>query len=341
MNQYTDARSRPGAKEASGSDDRQLFLIEFGGMVIQAYDEVMDYQDLRFLKSITQGKADSFPIIGRKRDATEHNPGDLILGGSITHDEVQIALDNMLVDAVFIAEIDTLMAHYDLAAPYAHQLGQSLGSATAFRIAIMHIIASRSGQTQGAGANPRYDAPVDAQPIPAYYWDANLKTDASKLENAAFLAAQYLRENDMSGQEQFYMLPHQQVLLMARYTGVEGGPVTTGSGNRAEGTIGKVAGLQPRGTNHIPNTNITTGITKYQGNFSATVGHIGNKMAVGTLERRAMKVVMKQQDERLGTLLIASMFNGHGPLRNECSIELSNNSDAGVGISTNGRTLLA
>ena len=338
MNQYTDARSRPGAKEASGNDDRQLFLIEFGGLVIQAYDEVMDYQDLRFVKAITQGKADSFPIIGRKRDATEHTPGDLILGGTINHDEVQIALDNMLVDAVFIAEIDELMIHYDISAPYAHQLGQSLGSTTAKRIAITHILASRAGQTMGNGADPRLDAAQDGQPIPAYYWDANLKTDASKLENAAFLAAQYQRQNDMSGSDWFYMLPHQQVLLLARYTGVEGGPVTTGSGNRASGTIGPLAGLTPKGTNHIPANNITSGLAKYQGNFSTTVGHISSKMAVGTLERRAMKVVMKQQDERLGTLLIASMFNGHGTLRNECSIELTTDADVGRG---NGRLLLA
>ena len=328
MNQYTDARSRPGAKEASGTDDRQLFLIEFGGLVIQAYDEVMDYQDLRFIKYIEQGKADSFPIIGRKRDATEHVPGDLILGGTINHDEVQIFLDNMLVDSAFIAEVDELMLHYDISAPYAHQLGQSLGSVTAKRIAIMHIQASRSGQTEGAGANPALDALVDGQPIPAYYYDPNLKTDPSKLENAAFLAKQYLLQNDMSGAEQFYMLPHQQILQLARYTGVEGGAVSTGSGNRAEGTIGRIAGLTPKGTNHIPVSQITTGLAKYQGNFSTTVGHISTKMAVGSLERRGLKVVMKQQDDRLGTLLIASMFNGHGTLRNECAIELCTDADA-------------
>jgi len=297
--------------------------------VINAYDEVMDYQDLRYIKAITQGKADSFPIIGRKRDATEHTPGDLILGGGINHDEVQITLDNMLVDAAFIAEIDELMLHYEISAPYAHQLGQSLGSTTAKRIAIMHILASRSGQILGGGANPALDAPVDALPIPAYYYDPNLKTDASKLENAAFLAAEYSRTNDMSGTDWFYMLPHQQILLLARYTGVEGGPVTTGSGDRASGTNGKVAGLTPKGTNHIPYTNINTGLSKYQGNFSTTVGHISSKMAVGTLERRGLKVVMKVQDERLGTLLIASMFNGHGTLRNECSIELTTDVDSG------------
>jgi hypothetical protein len=279
-------------------------------MVIQAYDEVMDYRDLRFVKNITQGKADSFPIIGRKRDATEHTPGEQILGGTIVHDEVVITLDNMLVDSVFIAEIDELISHYELSAPYAKQLGQSLGSTTSKRIAIMHILASR----ETAGFH-------EDQPAPAYYFHADLRTSGAKLEEAAQVSQEYLRTNDISGSLPRVMLPHAQHLLLSRYSGIEGGPVTTGSGNRAQGTVGPIMGLNIQGTNHSPRTNITTGLAKYQGNFSTTVGHASSGMAVGTLERRAMKVVMKEQEDRLGTLLIASQFNGHGKLRPECAIE--------------------
>lgn len=332
MNQYTDARSRPGAKGASGTDDRQLFLTEFGGSVFNAYDEAMDYQQLRFLKSITQGKADSFPIIGRKRDATAHTPGDLVLGGTINHDEVQISLDNVLVDAVFIADVDAMMAHYELSAPYSHQIGQSLGSTTAKRIAIQHIAASRAGQTQGVGDSS------GGQPNPAYYWNANLKTDGSQLELAAALAKQYSLQNDMSGTDWFYMLPHQQVLLLARYAGIEAG-VTSGSADRSSGTVGNIFGLIPKGTNHIPQANVANAQEpKYTINASTTVGHISSKMAVGTLERRDMQIVMKEQPERIGTLIMGNIFVGHGPLRNECSIELVTDVDSGRG---NGRQLLA
>lgn len=310
MSAYTDAASRPGRKGAGGTDARELFLVEFGGMVIQSYDESMDYGDFRYVKSISQGKADTFPIIGRKRDASEHTPGEIILGGTIEHNEIEISVDNILVDSAFIPEIDQLLAHYEFSEPYAKQLGQSLGSTNDRRIAIMHILASRDVTDVAQG-----------QPTPAYYYHANLKTDASKLEEAAFLSAQYMLENDISGEKPSIMLPHQQILLLARYSGIEGGPVTTGSGNRSSGTIGPIAGMTPKGTNHIPKTNITTGLAKYRGDFTTTVGHCGSKMAVGTLERRAMKVVMKEQDDRLGTIIIASMLNGHGKLRRECSIE--------------------
>jgi hypothetical protein len=318
MSAFTDARSQPGRKGASGPTERDLFLTEFGGMVIQAYDEQMDYDSLRYVKQITQGKADEFPIIGRKRDAAEHTPGEQILGGSIEHNSVTITVDNILVDAAFIAEIDELLNHYPLSEPYAKQLGQSLGSVDDKRIAIMHILASRQWQNVPQG-----------QPVPAYVWDANMRTSGAAMENAAFLSKQYLLTNDISGDMPAVKLPWQQYLILSRFSGIEGGPVTTGSGNRSQGSVGLMAGLSISGSNHIPNVNITTGLAKYQGDFANTVGHCSSRMAVGSLERRAMRLVMKEQEDRLGTLLIASKLNGHGVLRPECSIEWRNNAIGG------------
>lgn len=315
MSDYTDARTQPG-NVPGGTDDRQLFLTEFGEMVLEAYEEIMDYNDLETVRNITQGKADSFPIIGRKRDATDHVPGELILGGTVENDEVVISLDKMLVDSIFVAEIDELMAHYELRGPYARQLGQSLASTNAKRIAQTHILASRT-QT----------ALVSGIPVPAYFWDANLKTDAEKLEAFAFAGRQYLLENDMSGSMPVLKVPHQQFLLLSRYSGMETFPGQSQAvaqeplGNRAAGTMGQMAGLSVAGSNHIPKTDITTGLSKYQGDFSLTVGHISNAMACGTLNRRGLKVVIKEQDERIGTIMIASQFNGHGILRAECAIE--------------------
>ncbi|MEW6121293.1 MAG: hypothetical protein AB1698_01670 [Pseudomonadota bacterium] len=312
MSVYTDARSRPGAKLNTGTDDRELYMVKFGQMVLEAYAETNQYGDLTYKKSISAGKADTFPIIGRKRDAAEHAPGEMILGGTIEHNEVQIALDAMMVDSVFVAEVDELMADYALTGAYSRQLAESLSTLYDKRVATLHILASRVTT-----------APYTGGPVPSYAFHASMKTDASKLEDAAFQAVAYMRERDISGAPFSYRLPHQQHLLLARYAGIEGGPVSTGSGNRAQGTVGNIAGIPVKGVNHIPNTNVTTGNTKFRGNFTTTVGHISNEMAVGTLTRRGLKVVLKQQDERLGTLLIASQFCGHGILRPECSFEVA------------------
>lgn len=312
MSVYTDARSQPGRKLNTGTDDRELFMVEFGEMVLEAWEEGVQYEDLTFKKTIQSGKADAFPIIGRKREASEHSPGEIILGGTVEHNEVQVALDKMLVDSAFIAEVDELMSNYELSGPYARQLAESIATTYDRRIATLHIKASRVTA-----------APYTGGPVPSYYFHANAKTDASKLEEAAFQAVAYIKERDIGGGPLSYRLPHAQVLLLARYSGIEGGPVTTGSGNRASGTVGQIAGIAVKGVNHIPNTNVTTGNVKFQGNFTTTVGHIGNEMAVATLNRRGLKVVMKEQDDRLGTLLIASKFCGHGILRPECSFEVA------------------
>jgi hypothetical protein len=319
MSEYSNAASRFGQRAGNAADDRALFLTEFGGLVITAYDETMDYNDLRWIKYIEQGKADTFPIIGRKRDAAEHTPGELILGGSIDSNDITITLDKMVYDSVFIAEIDKLISHFDVMGPYTQQLGQSLGSLQAKRVATMHILASR---TYYVGNTPT-NVP-QGQPSPFYIFDPAMRTSASVLETTAFAARQYLLENEMSGNEPRLMLPHQQYLLLARNFGVDSFKAQAGGGNRRTAVLESgIAGFEVQGTNHIPKTNVTTGLAKYQGNFSTTVGHISTKVAVGSLERKAMRIVVKDQEERLGTIAIASQFNGHGVLRPEASIELA------------------
>lgn len=311
MSSYTDATT-PRAGQAKGAgDDRALFLKEFGQMVLEAWQESNYFEGHCFTQSIQSGKSWQFPIIGRKRDAIEHVPGEIILGGGIENNEVVVTLDNMLVDSAFVPEIDALMASYSLASPYASQLGESLSVTFDKRAAISHILASRVT-----------DAPYTGGPVPSYFWDANLKTDPAKLEEAHYAAVQYIRERDIGGGEVKSYLPWQQFLMMAKYSDLDA-KQTTGSANRAQATIGPVAGINVHGANHIPNTNIATGLAKYQGNFSNTVGFISNPMAVACLNRRGLRVTITDKEDRLGTLMIASKFNGFGTLRAECSFELA------------------
>lgn len=319
MSEFTDARSRPGQKLNTGTDDRALFLTEFGDMVLQAWEETNAYESMTWTKNISQGKADTFPIIGRKRDATEHEPGEIILGGKVEHNEVEVSLDKIVVDSAFIAEIDELLLHYDIRAPYARQLGESLSTVYDRRVAIMHILASRVtvrpyGQSLLAVAG--------GGPLPNGFFDSTVDTDPAKMEDAAFAAVEWIKRYDIGGGPLEYRLGWGQYLKLSKYSTIDK-TQWSGSGNRSQGTVGLIAGIQPSANNHIPNTNITSGVAKYQGDFRDVVGHIGNKMAVATLARRGMKVAMSEQEDRLGTLLIASKLNGHGILRAECSFEVA------------------
>ncbi|WP_266031221.1 major capsid protein [Brucella intermedia] len=288
-------------------------MRNFTDYVLESWDESFDFEGHTFVRNITAGKSEVFPIIGRKRDAGEHVPGEIILGGKVDHNEREISLDAVTFDSAFIAEIDELMAHYPLSQPYARQLGQSLASLSNSRIARAMINGSR--QATGLGG-------LNGHPAPGFYYDANVRTDPAKLEEAAFKGIEYIRTNDIGGGNVIYWLPWQQQLLLARYTGIDT-EATSGSGNRAAGTVGQLAGLNVRGTNSIPKTNVTTGRAKYQGDFTSTVGVISNPMSVGTLRRRGIRVTMTNQEDRLGTLLIASKLEGHDWLRPECAFEVT------------------
>lgn len=311
MSAYTDAVSKPGKKTNAGVDDRELFLDVAGDMVLEAYEETFDFTGKTFVKNIQHGKAVDFPIIGRKRDAADHVPGEIILGGGIEHNEVTISLDNVLVDSAFIADIDEMLLHYEIGRPYATQLGQSLAAVDNARIAQSFVNASRETV-----------APYTGGPVPSYDWDAAMATDASKMEDAAFAGIQYIRENDVAGDRPTFYLPWQQQLLFSRWTGIDT-EATSGAGDRSLGTVGKVAGLAVKGTNSVPNTNVATGPAKYQGDFTTTVGMITTMMGVGTLRRKGITVRVLDQGDRIGTLMIAHALSGHGALRAECSFEVA------------------
>lgn len=318
MSEFTDARSRPGQRLNTGTDDMELFITGFSGLVITAWEESNDYESLTWTRNISQGKADTFPIIGRKRDATEHEPGERILGGRVEHNEIEISLDPIVVDSVFIAEWDELLLHYSIQGPYAQQLGESLSTTYDRRVAIMHILASRVTER-----------PYTGGPLPNGYFDANVATDPAKMEEAAFAAVEWIKRFDVGGGPLSYRLGWGQYLALSKYTQIDTVD-TSGSGNRSTGKVGLIAGLQPYPTNHIPRSNITTGRAKYQGDFTGVVGHISNRMAVGTLARRGLRVTVTDQEDRLGKLIIASKLNGHGILRPECSFEVATSDITGV-----------
>lgn len=308
MNQYTDSVSRLG-KKPGGSDDRELMLTEFGQMVLEAHDQTQDFKSFVFEKHISGAKSDTFPVIGRKRDATDHTPGDQILGGSIEHEQVIITVDNMIVDSIFLASIDEILLHYSVREAYAKQLGESLGYVKSRRVAQTIVLASRAAALGASG-----------HVTPIRIGSATMKTSAAKMEEAHFRTVQFIRENDIGGGEIGTWWPWAQHLLMARYTGIDDVD-TSGSGDRSQGTVGRLGGVLPKGTNFIPSTNIATGLAKYQGDFSTTAGFGANSLCAGMLGAKAMGVDVVNARDRLGTLMIASELYGLGILRPECAVE--------------------
>jgi hypothetical protein len=68
---------------------------------------------------------------------------------------------------------------------------------------------------------------------------------------------------------------------------------------------------------------VTTGPTKYQGDFTKTAGVIFQKGAAGTVKLLDVALESEYMVSRQGTLIVAKYAVGHGELRPECAIELA------------------
>ena len=132
---------RVGADKHAG-DSTALFLKKFAGEVMTVFDEKNIMKPLHTIRTISKGKSAQFPIIGTAT-AGYYSPGQDILDsdllpGTGTNDggglnkfkqtETLIHIDKMLMSSTFIASIDELVSHFDVRAPYAHQLGEALAN---------------------------------------------------------------------------------------------------------------------------------------------------------------------------------------------------------------------
>jgi len=95
-----------------------------------------------------------------------------------------------------------------------------------------------------------------------------------------------------------------------------------GAGVYADGTVLKVAGVQIVKSNHLPSTNVASGPSAYQGDFSNTQGLVMHKAAIGTVKLLDLALEMDYDIRRQGTLVVAKYALGHGILRPECAVEL-------------------
>ena len=117
---------RPGIENA-GADARKLFLKLYAGEVLTAFQTKNIMMPLHRVRTISKGKSASFPMTGKYRDAAYHHPGDEIVPSASKQGERIVSIDDLLVNAQFIPNIDEAMSHYDVRSIYSQEAGFGLG----------------------------------------------------------------------------------------------------------------------------------------------------------------------------------------------------------------------
>ena len=309
MSNYT--VSNIGQNAGSGSTTAS-FLKVFSGEVITAFETANSTLDKHLVRTISSGKSAQFPIVG-KATASYHTAGNEITGGSITHNERTISIENLLIAPVFIAKIDEAMSHYDVRSIYSKELGRALANQMD-----KHVYQNLILNSRGSAAAPQAAGSVIT--------DADFETNAASAAATIFSAAKSMDEADVPADDRYCA-----VSPAAYYNLIQGTTVINrdwgGSGSYSDGKVLKVAGMNIIPTNNIPTTNITSGVaqgssTNFAGNFSTTVACAWQKNAVGTVKLMDLSTEMDYQIQRQGTLVVAKYAMGHAPLNPICSIEI-------------------
>jgi len=293
----------------AGGDATALFLKVFGGEVLTAFDEANVTMDRHMVRQIPNGKSAQFPHTW-KVNASYHTPGNEILGQTSNLNEKVITIDDLLIAPVFVANIDEAMAHYEVRSEYSRQAGFSIANGLDKNVLQCMVLAARAsalvsggnGGTQLTSAGTLY------------------RTSATDLAAGIYQAAQTMDEKDVTyGDRSGFVRPAQYYLLaqspniLNRDWG--------GAGSFSQGKLGPIGGVNMVMTNHLPITNIASGPSKYQGDFSKTAFVVSTKYAAATVKLIGLQTESGYDITKQGTLIVAKCLVGHDFLRPDCAVE--------------------
>lgn len=315
--------SRPGANQL-GADPRALMLDLFGGEVLSAFETATIMRDKHQVKQLSKGRSFKFPAIW-KAGGGYHTPGVEITGRQIAHTEITVEPDDKLVSDVFVSDIDELLNHYDVRAPYTKELGVFLARRFDANVIRSIILSARSGalftgDTGGTGlqsasfasdgqalldgisqakqAMDEKDVPVNAMPVHALFKPAQWYLMARTERNL---------NKDYGGQGS---LTNQTLSTVDE--------IMVHKSNIASDVFGADNTIAPFSTvgdeNFLP--------TPYRAKFGTTAGIVWTPMAACSAMVQDVSFQIEDQVRKQGTLLLARLMVGTRKLRSKCAVEL-------------------
>ena len=250
------------------------------------------------------------------------------------HSERIISIDDMLVSAAFVSNIDEAKNHYDVRSIYTTEIGRQLAY-VADKNLIRTVISGAVKTTNRFGnSNAAYlGATVE------YNEEATGTALGDALVAAFFDAAKRMDEKNVPSSERYAIVtPEVYYQLVAFSTDAINRDFNPeGNGSIAGGMIMSIAGIRILKSNHIPTTDeATTAVAPHNDggvqndvfagdgtgygafNFARSKGIIFQREAVGTVKLLDLGIESEYQIERQGTLMVAKYAMGHGVLREEC-----------------------
>jgi hypothetical protein len=300
----------------NAGDANALFLKVFAGEVLTAFKNATVFDSKQRVRVITSGKSAQFPATGKLAARYMSTPGVTQSGQSMNDNEVVIIVDDLLIADAFISNIEEAKAHWDVRAPIAEQMGDALAQVYDQNVARNGILAARgsanvTGLSGGTSINAGATVATDATVLAGTFWTAAQTLDEKFIPNA--------NRNFAVRPAQFYLAAKTNTLINKDWDG---------KGSYADGTIQSIAGLTIVKTNNLPsaddtsNTNIPSA---YRADYSHVFGLVWTPDAMGTVKLLELSMESEYMIREQGTYMISKYAVGHGKLRPECAVEVTNN----------------
>jgi hypothetical protein len=136
------AAQRSGQTNKAG-DVRNLYLKLYAGEVMTAFQTKNIMMNYCRVRSIKKGKSAQFIMTGKYRAAEYHTPGKEIMPDVIAANaERVVSVDDLLIAAQFIPNIDEAMQHFDIRSVYTAESGYALAKAADQNILRMAVKAA-------------------------------------------------------------------------------------------------------------------------------------------------------------------------------------------------------
>ena len=313
-----------GKVNAGGSEDA-LFLKVFAGEVLTSFDRASVTDGAEMVRSISNGKSATFPVMGRV-GAAYHTAGSEITGSDVNHNEKVITINDLLLSSVFLSNIEEAKNHWDVRSAYSTEIGRAL----AFQ-KDKHVLQT-IGQAAQASANVS-DSGYGAGTVltDTGIASATDATAANAMIDSLFDAAKALDDNYVPKEGRKCFLRTEEYYKMANATNAVNIDFSGGdNGGVKEGKIMKVAGIELIPTPHFVSSNVNSGVDQGSAtaggsnpqavNLTNYVALVSHPSAAGTVKLMDLAVESEYDIRRQGTLMVAKYAMGHGVLRPEAAV---------------------
>jgi len=338
--------SRLGANldvKSTWAEQNALFLKVFANEVLTTFEEANVMKELHTIRTISSGKTAQFPVIGTAL-ARYHTPGedvfeetstvDGMVGYSrpIKHTEKTIHIDDVLLAATSIANIDELKNHYEVRSVYAAELGRAL--AKRFDIATLKtLIAASYSAANIPGITPA-GTHLDATDNVTGTYTAT----APQIVELFGKIAQTFDLNDIPKEGRFVIVSPVDYYTLLGADSVAINRDFGSGGNVATASLPMIHGLPIVVSNHLEDIRGVNEAGQNQnddrtendvfggsGNgYNADLTNVkmiaGHKSAIGTVKLLDLAVESEYSMSKQSTLMLAKYAMGHGVLRPEAAI---------------------